>query len=338
MSEKKSYPFSFSGRGGEYFKIWIVNIVLTLLTLGIYSAWAKVRTKRWFYGNTWLDGHAFTYLATPMQILKGRILVIVFVVAYGVASRTMPMLALGMMLLLFIATPWLMVSALRFTARMSAYRGIRFNFVGTVKEAAVVYFVLPLLIPFTLGFILPYVAYRQLRFIANHMQFGDTAATHQGSLKPFWMLYLTIFGMLLLPVLLGIFAFSQLQTNPTLGMPLMFAAVLLFYGAMLSIGAYASARIGNLYFNHTTFGEVGFACSLRARSLMWIYFSNVVSMALTLGLFFPWARVRLARYRAQQLSLQSNQALDSFTGQGAASTGAAGAELADAFDMDVGIL
>jgi hypothetical protein len=33
----------FTGSGAEYFGIWIVNLLLTILTLGIYSAWAKVR-------------------------------------------------------------------------------------------------------------------------------------------------------------------------------------------------------------------------------------------------------------------------------------------------------
>lgn len=44
-------PFRFTGNGREYFRIWIVNTLLTILTLGIYSAWAKVRKKRYIYGN-----------------------------------------------------------------------------------------------------------------------------------------------------------------------------------------------------------------------------------------------------------------------------------------------
>jgi uncharacterized membrane protein YjgN (DUF898 family) len=40
-------PFEFRGTGGEYFRIWIVNLLLTILTLGIYSAWAKVRQLRY---------------------------------------------------------------------------------------------------------------------------------------------------------------------------------------------------------------------------------------------------------------------------------------------------
>ena len=67
----------FSGETGQFFKIWIVNIVLTILTFGIYSAWAKVRTHRYFYSNTSIEGHQFTYLANPIQILIGRIIAVV---------------------------------------------------------------------------------------------------------------------------------------------------------------------------------------------------------------------------------------------------------------------
>ena len=48
--------FQFTGKTGEYFGIWIVNLFLTIVTLGIYSAWAKVRKKRYFYANTIIDG------------------------------------------------------------------------------------------------------------------------------------------------------------------------------------------------------------------------------------------------------------------------------------------
>ncbi len=36
-------PLEFHGSGGEYFRIWIVNLCLTIVTFGIYTAWAKVR-------------------------------------------------------------------------------------------------------------------------------------------------------------------------------------------------------------------------------------------------------------------------------------------------------
>ncbi|MBT9430766.1 DUF898 family protein, partial [Candidatus Symbiopectobacterium endolongispinus] len=66
----------FHGKSGEYFLIWLVNALLTTITLGIYSAWATVRTCRYFYGNTEINGDRFDYHAEPIQILKGRIIVI----------------------------------------------------------------------------------------------------------------------------------------------------------------------------------------------------------------------------------------------------------------------
>ncbi len=44
--------FKFHGNASEYFGIWIVNILLTIITLSLYAPWAKVRRLRYFYGNT----------------------------------------------------------------------------------------------------------------------------------------------------------------------------------------------------------------------------------------------------------------------------------------------
>lgn len=68
MSEIPIEKFKFTGNAKEWFGIWIVNLFLSIITLGIYSAWAKVRTKKYFYQNTWVAGHNFNYHATGKQI------------------------------------------------------------------------------------------------------------------------------------------------------------------------------------------------------------------------------------------------------------------------------
>src|SRR4249919_4111096 len=77
----------FSGQTGEYFGIWFVNLLLSIVTFGIYSAWAKVRTQRYFYANTSLAGASFEYLASPVAILKGRLIAYAFVIALGLSAR-----------------------------------------------------------------------------------------------------------------------------------------------------------------------------------------------------------------------------------------------------------
>ena len=66
-------PLHFGGSGFEYFKIWIVNILLIIITLGVYYPWAKVRNQRYFYANTTLEGRNFEYHATEKPPL-GRII------------------------------------------------------------------------------------------------------------------------------------------------------------------------------------------------------------------------------------------------------------------------
>ena len=73
-------PVVFTGKAGEYFGIWIVNLLLSIVTLGIYSAWAKVRRKKYFYNNTLIDGVGFDYHANPIAILKGRVIAFVLFV------------------------------------------------------------------------------------------------------------------------------------------------------------------------------------------------------------------------------------------------------------------
>src|SRR5690349_16157554 len=87
-------PFEFRATGAEYFRIWIVNLLLTIVTLGIYSAWAKVRRMRYFYGNTILDGHGFEYHAKPLQILKGRLIIVAAYVVFFFLTESMPLIGL----------------------------------------------------------------------------------------------------------------------------------------------------------------------------------------------------------------------------------------------------
>src|ERR1700739_359859 len=75
-------PGRFHGSGGESFRIWIVNLLLTIVTLGIYSAWAKVRRQQYFYRNTELAGSSFEYHGQPLSILKGRIVAIGLLLIY----------------------------------------------------------------------------------------------------------------------------------------------------------------------------------------------------------------------------------------------------------------
>lgn len=136
---------AFNGKGSEYFKIWIVNILLTIVTLGLYYPWAKVRTHRYFYGNTVYEGRTFDYHATGKQLLLGYIIGLVLLIGYVVLSQLTPELSLGLPLLLFVAAPWLIWRSLMFNARMTSFSNVRFSFSGGLGRAYFIYLLLPIL-------------------------------------------------------------------------------------------------------------------------------------------------------------------------------------------------
>src|SRR5437879_9460526 len=89
----KHHPVQFTAAAGEYFRIWIVNLGLTIVTLGIYSAWAKVRKRRYLYSHTRIGGEGFEYRAKPLPILKGRLFALGLLVVLFAAGHFVPILA-----------------------------------------------------------------------------------------------------------------------------------------------------------------------------------------------------------------------------------------------------
>jgi len=124
------YPVEFRGTASEYFPIWIVNVLLCIITLYFYSPWAKVRTKRYFYGNIFIDNSSFDYLATPIQIFKGRVIAVVALIVATIVSALVPFAGAVIFVSLAIATPWVIWRSLKFNARMTSFRSLQFGFQG----------------------------------------------------------------------------------------------------------------------------------------------------------------------------------------------------------------
>ncbi|GKW40631.1 DUF898 domain-containing protein [Pectobacterium parvum] len=136
----------FHGKAGEYFAIWLVNALLTIITLGIYSAWATVRRRRYFYGNTEINGDRFDYHADPIQILKGRLLVIAGIILFYIILSFSPVLGTVIALAFAALIPIIVIRNWRYDAIMSSYRGIRFNYHCQTGRAYWVLLLCPILL------------------------------------------------------------------------------------------------------------------------------------------------------------------------------------------------
>ncbi|WP_165856814.1 DUF898 family protein [Marinobacter sp. JSM 1782161] len=318
--------FEFVGNGKEYFGIWIVNILLTIVTLGIYSAWATVRNNQYFYGNTRLDNASFQYLAEPITILKGRLIAFFAFVLYGFVSEMFPLAGIVLGICFIFAMPWIIIRSLRFRAVNSAYRNVRFDFQASYADALMVMVVWPFLNLLTLLLLTPFATLKNHRFIATGMRYGTSAFDFENTNGE----YYGFFGKgLLIGIGFGVGSMvASSLIHPMLGMLVAMVGYLAVFG-------YFKAGLANLFLNSSTLKSHSFHSALEPKQLVWIYFSNSLLVLLTLGLGTPWAQVRMARYRAACTEMVVAGDLDGFVAAEGKRTSALGQELGDAFDVGI---
>ena len=341
--ERIEHPFEFHGDAREYFRIWIVNLALSIVTLGIFSAWAKVRTQRYFYGNTRLAGVPFEYLAKPWPILKGRLIAVVLFGGYVLAGQFSLKLQLGAAAVIGLLTPWLLVRGLAFRARYSSWRGINFRFVPDYGEAYIRYLLLGLPVLLTLGLMYPYVKARQKAFFVEHHRYGGSWFSFRATPAQFYPPYLIAWGaifawMFVASITAGMLIFSSIGAGT--GAPpvwVVYVYVIPLYLGYFVVWAFLAATLANLVYNHSDLGRHRFRSTLKGHSLLWIYAGNTVAILASAGLLIPWAKVRLARYRAQTFTVLAGGDLSDFRAESRTDVGAAAAEMDGLFDIDIGL-
>ena len=361
----KPLEFEFHGKAGEYFRIWIVNVLLTILTLGIYSAWAKVRNKQYFYANTELDSSPFEYTASPIAILKGRLVVVAILVLYSVTVNFFPMLEALFIVLFLVFLPWLIMRSLMFNARYSSYRNLHFAFDKSLGNSVKTFIGFGLLTALTLGLLYPYYMHAIQSYRINHHSFGQLYFRLRSSVKMFYKHYLVGVGIFLLGLLIIAFmfqgTFSSLQavmtadqeTDPGLSLSLasaFFIIAILYSIIYLYMYAYIRANIFNVVWTNTVLNKasghtittatvplVAFNASLNTWKLFIIYLTNTFAIIFSIGLLIPWAKIRLARYRIQQLNVSSIADLKTITSVEREKVGTIGSEMGDILDIDIGI-
>ena len=320
MHDQATVAFKFNGRAGEYFAIWIVNICLSVITLGIYSAWAKVRRKRYFYGNTLLNDSAFEYLASPWAILKGRLIVVAAFLAYSVSNQFNPLIGLALVLAFMVLVPWVVVKALRFNARNTAHRNVRFGFAGGYGRLVVSVGLPALAALVTLGIAFPYFLYRKDRFLVENTAYGAAPFGFHASAGNYYWASFKIF-------LVGLgFLIGSVVTLGIGALPLYLLA-----------RSYAIATMARVRWGNTSLGELRFACAWSTGGLFGLYFVNILALIGSFGLLVPWTAIRTARYQLENLSLGPPSALDSFVAANEQQVSAIGDEVGDMVGFDFGL-
>ena len=324
-----NYPFVFTGSKSEYFRIWIVNLFLTIITLGIYSAWAKVRNTQYLYGHTSVAGSSFAYLATPLSILKGRLIAVAVFVVFSVIQDFMPVVGLVLIPVFIAAIPWIITRALSFQLRMTGWRNLRFGFDGKTGGAAMAFIVWPLVGILSMGIMLPYAIYKQTEYVLGNVRLGTSKVDFQPCVKAFVMVFFIAVGLVIAAAILSGIAG---MIHPAIGFIIVMSAYLFAF-------IYIHVRIGNLKLNQCSMhdGDISLTSSMKEGSFAKVFIINNLLIVLTLGLYAPCATVAFIQYRMDHLLGQSKTDLDHFVAAEEQKVSALGEELGEVFDMDIAI-
>lgn len=355
----------FTGSGKEYFRIWIVNLFLTIATLGVYSAWAKVRRIQYFHRNTHLAGAVFDFDGDPLAILRGRVLAVLLLAGYHYAFGFSLLFGFVVIALLLATLPLMMRGALRFRLRNTRYRGLRFGFDGSPAAAYRAYLppVLLLLLPtvltavgvnrkFALLMLPAYLAWPLMhlamkRYQYSHLRFGSLGARFQAGAWHFYKPYLTSIGIALAIIVLalvllagGLAAAKALDVaavrKAVNWFPLLFGAIVAYLVYLFS-APYLQVHLGNRIWSSTSFPGVTISSHLPVRAFMKLQVVNTMLTLTTLGLYRPFAQVRIYEFRLAHVDVSSEGGFEAAVAQ-VSSTATAGASadgVSDFFGVDL---
>lgn len=381
---QRPLKIEFTGSGSEYFRIWIVNLLLSIVTLSLYHPWAKVRRLRYFYGNTLVDGHALDFHGNPLKMLRGYLLVGLLVVCYSVAGRFSPAAAVVAVVIFAVVFPALLRASMQFRLANTSWRGLRFRFSGSLAGAYRA--MLPLFIPTllfaimglgitdprvppiwylkTMGLIFlvalvlaPLVWWNFKRYQHDHYGLGQWQTRLTIGPGRMYGLTFKVFGVMLLSglvvgvlaviviaiaaVALGLSsgfnaeAFSKNQ--PMVAAASIVVALAVYFFALIIPVPYAMSRTQNLIWPNTRCDELHFESQLRFGPLTWLTVKNWLLMVLTLGLYFPFAKVSFYRMRVESITPQLSGDIDRLQAQAAAAGDASGDAAGDFFGIDIGL-
>lgn len=305
---------AFDGATGALVRLFLVNLVLTVLTLGAYRFWGRTRIRRFLWSHAQYMDEPFEYTGTGQELFVAFLLVLFVVIipltlTYWTAglylNSTAPELE-SLVKLLFYGGVLFLVGVARYRARRyrlsrSLWRGIRLAQTGSSLAYGGRYFVFTLLSLLTLGWFVPEKNIRLWAFAIDNTYFGTARFRYEGSFRH---------------GLYKPFAIAWFLAIPTIG---------------LSFAWYKAAEL-RLLAGRTRVHGLAFRFAPTGANLVGLVVPNLLLLVATLGLGGPLTQLRTARFLARHLELIGEPALEAIAQSTLAAPGI-GEGLAEAFDM-----
>jgi uncharacterized membrane protein YjgN (DUF898 family) len=363
------HPIGFTASGSEYFRIWIVNLLLIVVTLGLYLPWAKVRKLQYFHANTWVDGDALGFHGEPAKMLRGTLIAAAFLIVYSVGSHFSGWAALLAALAFVGLWPALFRASMRFRLANTSWRGLRFRFTGDTAGAygALMPPLALALLPFAVAGLTvesgeggrpaaPSAAATGLiglcklrRYQHGHYVYGGLQTRLDADVGVVYGVFIKLIGLTLAVMvlaglgaglLIGIGAIGR--KGPGIGVAMVMTLMIFAIGGVLLFNilpkSYLQVRLQNLLWSTTGNEVLRFDSRLKLGPFLRLQLKNYVLIFLTLGLYWPFAVIGTRRAQLEAVTLETRTPLDELTrAAGEEDPSAAGDMAADLFGLDIGM-
>jgi uncharacterized membrane protein YjgN (DUF898 family) len=308
----RTLTLAYRGEGSDLFTVMLKNLFLTLITLGIYTPWARTARRAYLWKQVEVGGDRLDYTGTGKELFFGYLKVAGCYLAFALLSRLIGYMspraavvvqgvgALAVMVLLPFAVYW----SRRYLLGRTRWRGIRFALVGNAGDFAKMCFVSGLLTVITLGIYGPVFFNRVYGALIRNTRYGSAAFDYDG--RDGEAFKIAIKGAVLSLLTLGIYTPWYL------------------------------AQIRRFRFAHTRLDRATGVLDITGGLVWKLAVINLFGAALTLGIALPWLMTYTLRTLLGRLRFEGEIDFARITQQ-ARSGNAAGDMLASALGVELGL-
>jgi uncharacterized membrane protein YjgN (DUF898 family) len=304
-TSKKYFHLNFDGNGNGYFGIWVVNIILTIITLGLYYPWAKIANRKYIWNSTSMQGDRFVFNGTGIEIFRG------FVIAYSILAVSIllvffsPYLIFIFYLILFLIMPFAIFGAWRYRISRTSWRGIYFSFDGNMREFFNLFFLHFILTILTFGIYGSWFNVKIMNYLFSHTRFGQYKMNFVGKGEDLFVI--NLLGVILTFITFGI------------------------YGAWYLKNRFHFTIENTLLQDENS--DYYLRCNLDGGDVFVVNLANGILSAITLGLFTPWAIMRTQKLLLESVFIPEDLELDSLEQSADDFNDATGDSLLDILDV-----
>jgi len=322
---------SFDGTGGKLFGILLVNLLLTIVTFGIYYFWAVVKVRKYFHNHTSILNGRLDYHVTGAEkffaFIKAMLLLsFVFLLLFGLSTlismlglplTTQAITILLFYLLILLMWPLILVAARRFTMSRTSWNSVHFKFTGRVKEAIKIYIKGIFLSIVSLGLYTPWFIVSIRKFLLDSTYLGNSkfnyTGTGRGLFKYFWPLYIIVIAFYAVIIGFGYWVAKNAEnidpdkigemSEVFVIVPLLFTLLgIIFFVAFV----WYTVKQYQYHWQNTSVNEHSFLCDIKVGQFIGLQIAAGFITMFTLGIAFPWAIVMVQKYMLETISIDGD--------------------------------